>query len=206
MSAVELFVFRHGQTDWNVEKRFQGHTDIPLNDTGRAQALQLAHVLKGCALDIILTSDLARAAETARIVASLSGVPIVTSPALREALLGEPEGQKLDDIVARYGAESWDRFRSTKNADLDFAYPKGETKREQIRRLHAYIESHVAAHPHVRIGISTHGASARRLVHHAINDELIEPVAMGNCALHRVGYDRATRAWRYLGEIASDAP
>ncbi|MGA7262389.1 MAG: histidine phosphatase family protein, partial [Stellaceae bacterium] len=71
-----LFLFRHGETDWNREGRLQGHTDTPLNATGLAQAQALAESLRPHRLDVVVSSDLARAQTTARIVAEALRVPL----------------------------------------------------------------------------------------------------------------------------------
>ena len=69
-----LFLFRHGETDWNVQERFQGHLDVPLNDKGRAQAAGIIPYLRENKIEAILSSDLSRALETAQIVARGLGV------------------------------------------------------------------------------------------------------------------------------------
>ena len=76
MTAKLLYLARHGETDWNAVGRWQGHTDVPLNATGEAQARALAEVLRGAGLSMVISSDLARAQETARIVAGLLDVPL----------------------------------------------------------------------------------------------------------------------------------
>ena len=80
-----LLLARHGETDWNVAGRWQGHTDVPLNATGRAQALALAERLRNEGIAAVATSDLSRARHTAEIVAGALGVPVaLVDPALRE--------------------------------------------------------------------------------------------------------------------------
>ena len=79
-----LFLFRHGETDWNREGRLQGHTDTPLNATGLAQAEALSERLRPHRLDAVLSSDLARAWTTGQIVAEALGVPLISEPGLRE--------------------------------------------------------------------------------------------------------------------------
>ena len=91
--TVRIFLARHGQTDWNLEGRLQGGTDIPLNATGRQQAARLAERLKGIHLDAVYSSALARSRDTAQIVV---GSDTLTSNArLNERRLGKFEGQKL---------------------------------------------------------------------------------------------------------------
>src|SRR5437764_2337856 len=87
-----LFLFRHGETDWNREGRLQGHTDTLLNATGLAQAEALSETLRQHRLDAVLSSDLLRASTTGRIVADALGVPLFTDAGLRETNVGAAEG------------------------------------------------------------------------------------------------------------------
>jgi hypothetical protein len=98
-----LFVFRHGETDWNREGRLQGHTDTPLNATGLAQAEALSEILRPHRLDAVLSSDLLRASTTGRIVAEALGVPLFTDRGLRETNVGAAEGLLWADAKTRFG-------------------------------------------------------------------------------------------------------
>lgn len=86
-----LFLFRHGETDWNREGRLQGHTDTPLNATGLTQAQALAESLRPHRLDAVVSSDLKRAQTTAQIVAEALRVPLFTEAGLRETDVGAAE-------------------------------------------------------------------------------------------------------------------
>ncbi|MDQ6943790.1 MAG: histidine phosphatase family protein [Candidatus Eremiobacteraeota bacterium] len=97
---MQLICVRHGRTAWNADKRFQGHTDIPLDDEGRAQATALAALLRNERIDAAVSSDLARAAETARIVLGPRDVPLRLNPDWREMQFGAWEGLTWDQIVA----------------------------------------------------------------------------------------------------------
>ena len=87
-----LHLIRHGLTDWNALGKVQGHADIPLNEEGRAQAHQLAARMEGTPLQALYTSDLQRAAETARILGARLGLDAVLDPAWREVDVGDHEG------------------------------------------------------------------------------------------------------------------
>jgi probable phosphoglycerate mutase len=102
-----VFVARHGETDWNAAGRWQGHTDVPLNDHGRTQAKALAGRLREARLAGVVASDLARAHETARIVAAELGVTLAyVERDLRERSFGVFEGLTRDECEARHG-EAW---------------------------------------------------------------------------------------------------
>jgi broad specificity phosphatase PhoE len=97
---VELLCVRHGRTAWNADLRFQGHTDIPLDDEGRAQATALGTLLAGERIDAAVSSDLARASETARIVLGGRSLPLRLDPDWRELRFGDWEGLTWPQIVA----------------------------------------------------------------------------------------------------------
>src|SRR5262245_65615545 len=99
---TELLLTRHGETDWNREHRVQGHTDVPLNENGREQARALAERLVDVPLAAIYASDLARARETAEIVARRLGLGVVLDPGLREKNFGSWEGLTDVEIAERF--------------------------------------------------------------------------------------------------------
>jgi len=104
--ARTLFCARHGETDWNALGRFQGHTDIPLNDAGRTQARGLAERLRGERLGAVVSSDLSRARETGEIVARVLGIPFAYVDAdLRERNMGAFEGLTRTECAARFPDE-----------------------------------------------------------------------------------------------------
>ncbi|WP_067199353.1 histidine phosphatase family protein [Microbacterium sp. XT11] len=99
-----LTLVRHGQTDWNLERRIQGTTDIPLNDTGRADARVAADRLSGTAHHRIYSSPLSRARETAEIIAEQLGLePPTIVHDVREREFGEGEGMLVADYIEKYG-------------------------------------------------------------------------------------------------------
>jgi broad specificity phosphatase PhoE len=97
---MHLTFIRHGETEWNAAKRFQGRSDIPLSQTGRDQARAVARALRDQRFDRIYASDLRRAHETAAIVAEPHGLAVVTEPRWREFDFGDWEGLTWDEIVA----------------------------------------------------------------------------------------------------------
>jgi broad specificity phosphatase PhoE len=97
---VELICVRHGRTAWNADSRFQGHTDVPLDDEGRAQATALAALLHDQRIDAAVSSDLSRAAETARIVLGPREIPLRLDPDWREMRFGDWEGLTWAQICA----------------------------------------------------------------------------------------------------------
>jgi broad specificity phosphatase PhoE len=102
---VRLVLWRHGQTVWNAERRFQGQSDIPLDETGQAQAERAARLLAALRPDLIVSSDLSRAASTAAALARLTGLEVTLDKDLRERHGGGWEGLNDAEIRARYPAE-----------------------------------------------------------------------------------------------------
>ncbi len=182
MERLVLF-FRHGQTDWNLKKMFQGQSNVPLNETGRKQAQQLANHLKSYKLDAIYTSDLDRAHETAGIVNIHHNVETIKDERLREANLGDLEGLILHEAEAKFGKDSIDRWKSNADEALDFAFPNGETKIQVLTRVKAFLEIMFLKNQNYKnIAISTHGAVIHKLVYHLMGDSYYEyPVT--NCSL-----------------------
>ena len=158
-----LFLFRHGETDWNREGRLQGHTDTSLNATGLAQAEALTERLRPHRLDAVVSSDLARAWTTGRIVAEGLCVPLISEPGLREAHIGEAEGLYWPEVKSRFGETLTERWFT----DDDAAFPGGETglvtRTRGLAALRRFVER-----PYRRIGVSTHGAMVRQLMKHAL--------------------------------------
>ncbi len=141
---LHITLIRHGPTDWNEAGRFQGNTDLPLSERGRAQARAIAKALHGDGVRAVYSSDLRRARETARAVADAYGVPLVEDARLREFDFGRWEGLTWDEILAqdpelargarsaaRYyrpdGGESFELVRRRVRAFLDDVIARGET-------------------------------------------------------------------------------
>ena len=181
-----LFLFRHGETDWNREGRLQGHTDTPLNASGLAQAEALTEKLRPHRLDAVVSSDLSRALTTARIVADALGVPLLADPGLRETDVGAAEGLLWADAKIRFGEGLTERWFT----DGDVAFPGGETGIATRTRGLAALRRLAAAQPYRRIGVSTHGAMLRQLMKHALPPGS-PPAPTRNTALYILRYEPA---------------
>lgn len=201
MQTTELFIFRHGETDWNREGRFQGHRDIPLNKEGIRQARNLVETMKRYMLDAIVTSDLLRAKATAEILNETLNLPFVVTPELRECTLGDSEGMPREKLIEKYGESAWQRWLSVKPEDHDFCFPNGESKAEHLLRLKNYLEKFCYLNSqYKRIGVSTHGGGVRRLIHSCENAP-IDPVPLPNCVLYHVKFDHQSSKWIFLGRV-----
>jgi 2,3-bisphosphoglycerate-dependent phosphoglycerate mutase len=150
---TRLIAVRHGETAWNVDTRLQGQLDIPLNQRGREQARLAAATLVEDAPDVIYSSDLSRALETAQAVAALSGQPIVTDTGLRERHFGRWEGHTYAEVEQRWPVES----ESWRRRDPDFGPPDGETLQGFFERCVATLTRIASAHSGQTVLLVAHG-------------------------------------------------
>ncbi len=193
----KIFLFRHGETHWNREGRFQGHLDIPINETGRSQARSLIEPLRRADLQAILSSDLSRAYETGRIVANALAIPVFVDAGLREAHLGEAQGLIREEIESRFGPALLHRWRSDLPTDADVSYPGGESGAAIITRVFGALEGFLAKYPFHRVGVATHGGVIRRIMSRLLPPGS-PPVAIPNGVLYEVHYDRDRNHWEIL--------
>lgn len=119
-----VYLVRHGETDWNRERRIQGSSDIPLNSTGRAQAKATGELLAKRDWDGIFTSPLSRARETAEIIANEIGLPRpLPLPALAERNYGDAEGRTASEVDALYPEDTEVPGRESREAVIDRVLP-----------------------------------------------------------------------------------
>lgn len=158
--TTELWLVRHGTTDWNLQKRYQGHTDIPLNTGGLEQARELAEGLAGTAFDAVFTSDLTRARQTAGILASRLNAPVFADARLREARFGDWEGENYLDMREKY-PEFWKDHLENPNALVS---PGGESLAAVADRMRNAAQEMASRFPAGRLLIVAHGLSLAVLV------------------------------------------
>ena len=154
------FIVRHGETEWNVLGRIQGHSDIPLSQKGRDQAHTVARRLVEAPLDVAYCSDLSRASETARIILKDRDIPLHATPDLRERYDGVFEGLTLAERRDRYP----EMFTASLVKDLDFAPTGGESARATSARMSDVIAGLRARHPDETVLIVGHGGSLRAAI------------------------------------------
>jgi probable phosphoglycerate mutase len=183
-----FYIFRHGETDWNKERRCQGHTNIPLNENGIAQAVSLAERMLGIDLDIVVSSDLERALVTGKTVATRKSVPLIIDSRLREMSYGEAEGMLFEDAINSFGPDLWQKLQSFKTENDHIGFPGGETRKSSRDRFIEALKHIIENTEHKSIGISTHGGAIRNTLHSFLPEE--HPMlAIPNCVLYRLIYD-----------------
>ena len=150
-----ILLARHGESDWNRDRRWQGHADRPLTNLGREQARALADRLAATELDAVYSSDLERARETAAIVAEPHQLPVKELPDLREVDVGSWSGLTRAEAEERFpnafrrwaeGGEGWD---------------DGETYEQLSERVVGAVLAIAARHPRERVLLVAHGGSIR---------------------------------------------
>jgi probable phosphoglycerate mutase len=167
---AHLLLARHGETDWNLGRRVQGHTDIPLNATGIAQAHALADELAWEPIVAVYSSDLSRALETAGAVAARHGLPVSVDPDLREKNFGSWEG--LTDTEIR------ERFPDAKRG----AWGDAETTEAVAERVGTALARIGEAHRNGLVLVVSHGGPLRAALAHFG----VEHGPIGNCEVFRV--------------------
>ena len=180
--ARTLYIFRHGETDWNLEGRMQGGTDIPLNANGRLQAESLRLFFEIHPVEAFITSDLRRANETALIAIHHLNLPLIVEPRIRETNLGVAEGLTRPELLLKLGDQAWTSWSSMDQPD--FRFPGGESKHEHMMRFRAGIEEVLSKSSASRFGVATHGGAMRRFIHY-VRPELAEPMMIPNCTVFK---------------------
>ncbi len=179
--TTTIVLVRHGETDWNRERRYQGHADTPLNEAGRAQARELAEILRSEDLGAVYTSPLRRASETARIVAGRLGLEARELEPLREIDVGDWQGLTVDEV----------RTRFPERADVAWhsGWPNGETHDELAARVVPALLELGRRHAGDRVLGVTHAGPIRAALSAATGLSHVESRArigpLTNCAVFR---------------------
>ena len=152
MSLESLILLRHGQTDWNVQLRMQGHTDIPLNQVGRSQAVAAAPSVAALGPEVIVSSDLSRARETAEQVAALTALPVGIDKRLRETNLGRWESLTRTELESGW-PQLWQEWRGT----VAHTRPPGGESRWEVAQRGAEVVTELDDGPHRTALLVAHG-------------------------------------------------
>ena len=150
---TELILIRHGETDWNAQQRIQGHLDIPLNRTGLAQAEAIGERFRDVAIDVLVSSDLRRAMQTAAPLCQARQLELLREPRLRERHLGVLQGKTREE-AQQEAPTAFDIFRSrATDATLD----EGESLAAFASRVIDVVAELTRTHDNKRIVAVTHG-------------------------------------------------
>lgn len=184
VEPTRIFALRHAQTAWNAAQRVQGHLDVPLDDTGRWQAARLAAALADAGIDLVVSSDLARARATAEAVAQVTAAPLALDSRLRERGFGEFEGLTHLEIEQRWPeqAQRWRR------REPGFGPAGGERLEDFHRRCLEAACAIARAHAGRTIALVAHGGVLDCLYRAAVGVDLHAPRSwrLGNAAINRL--------------------
>jgi len=179
-----IYLIRHGQTDWNKARRFQGSKDIPLNDEGRSQALKLQRSMKDVPLDFIVASPLKRAYETAEILNQAYNLPINVDEGLQEINFGRWEGLDFQTIQKEYPAEAELWLKDPGRLVI----PQGEGFEEFKERVWQSFLYWTNREEYKNMAVVAHGGTCAAIICSVLN----KPVAcmwdylQGNTSLNRI--------------------
>jgi 2,3-bisphosphoglycerate-dependent phosphoglycerate mutase len=198
---TEIVLIRHGETQWNALGRYQGHTDIALNDTGRAQAQAtaraIAHLHKTQPFTGLYASDLQRALQTAQPLAQVLGLPVQTDARLRERHFGALEGLTREQIAQQHPEHA------ARLLEPHHTPPGGESQAQFFTRVEQVLHGIAAKHRGQTVAAVCHGgtlAMAWRIAHGQWVDA---PRAgpMLNASLNSIVHDGTRFTVRYWGEV-----
>lgn len=204
---TRFIVVRHGQTHWNVATIIQGQGDSDLTDEGIAQAEAIAERLAGEPCDVLISSDLGRAHETAKRIAAKNHKPIVLDRRLRERAFGVGEGMSYEEVDRAYPGA----FARIRDVDPDFVVPGGESRRQFHERVCAAFEDMAREHSGKTVVLVTHGgvlATFYRHIH-GIDLSVAHPIAIPNASYNVLRHDAGgwgVEAWSDNDHLDGDEP
>ena len=200
---THFVVVRHGETQWNIESRIQGHGDSALTERGLAQAEAIARRLSAEAFDALVSSDLGRAMQTAQRIAVATNREVIADARFRERNFGSAEGITYAELHQRYPHAFG---RHLQDQDPDFQVPEAETRRGFYARIAAAFEALAAERPGERVLLVCHGgvlAALYRHIHRIPAGEL-HSVEIPNAAYNRIARDSSgwlIEAWAQTAHL-----
>jgi len=197
---TRLYLIRHGQTDWNVEERYQGQIDSTLSARGREQAARLAETLVSVPLRAIYTSPLSRARDTAAVLAVPHGLAVVTLEALGEVNMGEWEGLTASEITDRFG----DVLRARRRDPQGVTPAGGEGLADLQARALGAVACMVGRHPGETIAAVAHGGLNKTILLAALGAPLSRywAIRQDNAAINLIVFAHAGARVELLNETS----
>ncbi|GAB4454289.1 MAG: alpha-ribazole phosphatase [Anaerolineae bacterium] len=156
-----VYLIRHGETDWNAQGRWMGHSIAALNDTGQAQARRVAARLAGAGLAALYASDTVRTLQTARAIAEATGLEIRPDPRLREMDVGVWQGHTRAEIETNDPA----RYAARQRDPLNMPIPGGESWLDLVARVREAFDAITAAHRGACVAIVAHGGPIKAILY-----------------------------------------
>lgn len=198
---LQVYLVRHGETQWNAERRIQGQSDSPLTQKGEDQAKQVGERVRSLGITHIITSDLGRTRRTAEIIADACGCEAIADPRLRELNMGILEQRHIDTLTAE--EEGW--RRQLVNGTPDGRIPEGESMLELSERMHSALSSCLELPPGSRPLLVSHGIALGCLVSTILGLPAYAErrLRLRNCSISRIDYQQS--AWLASGWVVETA-
>ena len=187
---TRLLFIRHAQTEWNIQRRFQGHGDSPITEEGQEQLQRLKSRLAGLEFDVVYSSDLRRTMETSKM---LSGKQRVEEPRLRERGVGILEGLNLEQIMAEHA----EAFRAFRSGDKDHQIEGGESLQIALNRAWTFLEEMPEKHPGSELAAVSHAGLIRLICKQILGLALDAPnfFQIPNTSLTQLVFSPKDRSW-----------
>ena len=178
---MRIIFVRHGQTTFNLESRYQGHTDAKLSKLGIEQARAVAKRLRSEKVEAVYSSDLSRAVDTAKEIAAFHDICVNTDPRLRECKFGDWEGLTVAEISERYA----DLYANYLRDSVAFRAPNGERLEQMQERTVQAVNEICQNHPVGNVVVVTHGGPIRAFICHALGTSLhaFRSIRLDNCGI-----------------------
>ncbi|ANI84588.1 MULTISPECIES: 2,3-diphosphoglycerate-dependent phosphoglycerate mutase GpmB [Kosakonia] len=198
---LQVYLVRHGETQWNAERRIQGQSDSPLTEKGETQAWQVAERAKALGITHIIASDLGRTRRTAEIIADACGCEITLEPRLRELDMGVLERRHIDSLTEE--EEGW--RRQLVNGTADGRIPDGESMQELSDRMHAALATCLELPEGSRPMLVSHGMALGCLVSTILGLPAYAErrLRLRNCSISRIDYQHSP--WLASGWVVETA-
>ena len=171
MKETEIILIRHGETEWNSQKRMQGHSNSNLSEVGRGQIQELGELMKNVSFDHIYSSDSLRTRQTAEAITQYSGHTLQFDQRIREKNLGVFEGLTSTEAKERHP----EVYRLFKTAGANYVIDEGESTQQLLERALEFIEEIRLRHPQERVVMVTHGGVVRVLMKYALGLSIDSP-------------------------------
>ena len=200
---LQVYLVRHGETQWNAERRIQGQSDSPLTEKGVQQAWQVAERARTLGITHVITSDLGRTQQTARIIADACGCDVMLEPRLRELDMGVLEKRHIDTLTK--AEEDW--RRTLVNGTEDGRIPEGESMQELSVRMHAALAECLKLPAGSRPLLVSHGIALGCLVSTILGLPAYAErrLRLRNCSISRIDYQESLwLASGWVVEMAGD--
>ncbi|WP_105667991.1 2,3-diphosphoglycerate-dependent phosphoglycerate mutase GpmB [Cronobacter dublinensis] len=198
---LQVYLVRHGETQWNAERRIQGQSDSPLTEKGEHQAMQVAQRAKALGITHIISSDLGRTRRTAEIIAQGCGCDVILDARLRELNMGILERRHLDTLTDE--EEGW--RRQLVNGTPDGRIPQGESMQEVSNRMHGALNACLELPEGSRPLLVSHGMALGCLVSTILGLPAYAErrLRLRNCSISRVDYQESP--WLASGWVVETA-